>query len=189
MVLTTGSDIITLFVIAAVGGALGGLVSDLLLVRSQQSGTIEFPRHLRGAFYDLGTLGSLLIGAVAAMVAVYIFPPETVTTLAADGTSTSVTRYELFKLIPLALLIGSVGSAFLAAAQTRVLAAAKQQQLEDTKRVADQQLTALASEAGQLAGPGGGRDNIGVDPVAGAATRNFQERVEQARNVIRSVGE
>ena len=186
MDLVTTGDTITLFVIAAIAGAVGGVVADLLLVHNRQSGMIELP-HRTTNYVDLGTIASVLVGAVAAMIGIYIFPPATITTVT-NGVSSTVVHYDLYRLIPLSLLIGSAGSAFLAAAQSRVTAAAAQQQLQTTKSVANSQLAHLAEQAAGL----GKNTAAGTAKLADPATQDVGSlltSIDQARDAINMAGE
>lgn len=182
------SDYVTLITLAAVAGMIGGLVADLLLVREKRSGLIDLPQRVPGGMFDLGTIASLIIGAVAAVAAMYLFPPETVTVEAADGSSTTVMRYEIVKLLALSLIVGSAGSAFLAAAQARVLAAAKEQQVEDVKNVADAELEGLAAAVGGPTREPGAAvpDSVRERGLASTDATELRDRIEGARHAIRA---
>ena len=115
-------------VYAGVGGAVGGLVYDMLLQRHGDSGLLERwsvqrPDKAGGrTFFDVGFFASLLVGIVAAVAFLYFLPPETTTTTDADGVIQDITKeYDPFKLIPAALIVGSSGAAFITAMRERLL--------------------------------------------------------------------
>lgn len=184
MGIETSGDMAVLLGVAALFGAIGGIAADLLLVRNKESGMIELPRRVKG-FFDLGTLATMIIGAVAGMAAIYVFPPETVVTNSVDGTSTTVVKYELLKLVPLALIVGSAGGAFLSAVQARVIAAARQQQLEDTTKVADQLLASLAEAVSRL-DPNASASAV---PAKASPRADLLERIQQASQTIHAAAE
>lgn len=182
------SDYVTVIALAAIAGLVGGLVADLLLVRGKRSGVIEFPQRLPGGMFDLGTLATLIVGAVAAVAAMYLFPPQTVTVQAADGTSATVIRYDVVKLLALSLIIGSAGSAFLAAAQARVVAAAKEQQVEDVQNVAEAEFDGIAAIIRGLTpeGRGAERNVARGSGLAATDATALHDSIERARHAIRA---
>ncbi len=140
------SDYVYMFLITAGLGAIGGLGAELLLKRADNTGTIEIPRRLNASLIDLGFPASLILGAIAAVAATYFFPPV-VEQLAAGGNGGGVqtTReYNLLKLVPLALIVGSAGPAFLASAQARLMSALNAQKVEATAAAAKSQVKQLA---------------------------------------------
>jgi len=156
------ADYVRLLAVAAVFGAVGGLAFELLQHRvglavgasdssasksgsdpSSDSGEIALP-HMVGPYLSLGVIASLLIGAIAALGALYFFPPAiSITVQAADGTSRTGLSYELVKLVGLSLLIGSAGPSVLSTMQGRVLDAVKTQKLATKVNVATRQLDVL----------------------------------------------
>ncbi len=142
--LTDGGDYVVLFALAAAFGALGGLVFDLLQTRAGgNTGAIEMPTGLSKRYRDWGVFASIIVGAVAAMAAIWFFPPAETTTVS-NGVTETIKQYDYGELIPLALIIGSAGSSFLSAFQARALALVKQQEADQTRAVAEAQLDAVA---------------------------------------------
>jgi len=179
--LRTAADHIPLLLIALVAGAFGGLIADLMLVHDKESGRFELPQRA-GRFFDLGTVATILVGAAAAIVAIYIFPPETITREVGETTET-FTRYEIWKLVPISVLVGTAGGSFLAAAQSRAMAAAKEQQVRDLHSVAEQELTEIENALERVpADPIGG-----VAAAAGSPRDDLITRIEGSRRTIRAV--
>lgn len=136
-------DYLWLFLLAAGLGAIGGLAFELMQTRLGETGLLEFPSR-RGAFRDLGFWASVLIGAIAAVASLWVFPPEVHTTVTQGGRSTTTTtEYDLIKVVGLSLIVGSAGSSFLSALQARALAKVKAQEAEITRRVANEQISLL----------------------------------------------
>lgn len=135
-------DYLWLFLLAAGLGAIGGLAFELMQTRLGETGLLEIPSR-RGAFRDLGFWASVLIGAIAAVASLWVFPPEVHTTVAQGGKSTTTTEYDLIKVVGLSLIVGSAGSSFLSALQARALAKVKAQEAEITRRVANEQISLL----------------------------------------------
>lgn len=144
-------DYVFMILVAAGVGAIGGLASELLLERSENTGTIELPGRIAGTrILDLGFPASLLIGAIAAASILYFFPPttETVTPSATAGEpATTVVEFDLVKLVALSLIVGSAGPRFLSAAQTRVLAALNEQKAGTAVTAGTTQVSQLAASA------------------------------------------
>ena len=159
--LTETINYVVMILVAAGVGAIGGLASELLLVRREQTGTIELPGRIKGTrLFDIGFPAGILVGAIAAAAMLYFFPPttETVTPGTAGEAATTTVDYDLVKLVALSLIVGSAGPRFLAAAQARVLGALEAQKAE----------TAVATGGAQ------------VDHVADAAKAAVPAAVESA---------
>jgi hypothetical protein len=148
--LTQDIDYVYMFLIAAGMGAIGGLGAELLLKRAGNTGTIAMPHHVKGTnLVDLGFPASLVIGAIAAVAAIYFFPPivEKITVLT-NGTAPKTTaEYELVKLIPLSLIVGSAGPAFLSAAQSRLMSALNAQRVGTAVETGKNQVDQIAESA------------------------------------------
>src|SRR5215213_1367116 len=138
-------DYVWLFVVAGLLGATGGLAYELMQSRLGDTGMVERPTRKPG-YLDLGFWASLLIGAIAAVAALWVFPPEANTTVEQGGRTTTTTEYDLIKLVGLSLIIGSAGSSFLTALQARALARVKAQEAEITRRVANEQIAVLEEQ-------------------------------------------
>lgn len=121
-------------VIAAVGGAIGGLVYDLMLTRQGDAGLLELlskqtSRGKKRSYVDVGFLASMLVGAVAAVGFLYFMTPE-VNTVINKGKPVETREYDPFKLIAAALIVGSGGSAFITGMQQRLLKLVAQTNLD-----------------------------------------------------------
>jgi hypothetical protein len=139
-------DYTRLFTLAAILGAIGGLVFELLQAHRGQTGWVELPRSVQGRRYrDWGVFANMVIGAVAAVAALWIFPPEEKTVVDAMGKSITTTQYDVIKVVGLSLIIGSAGSSFLSAMQARALALVKDQQANQAVVVASKQLALVQS--------------------------------------------
>jgi hypothetical protein len=149
-------DYLRMFLWAAALGAVGGLAYELLQSRRRQTGMFERPRTVgKGraiSYWDFGGFASLLIGAVAAVAALWVFPPEVVVKVGADGASETTRQWDVVKLVGLSLVIGSAGATFLGSLQARALALVKTEEAAKTKAVADSQLSSIADAANAGAG-------------------------------------
>jgi len=85
----------------------------------------------------------VLIGAVAAVAAIWIFPPDVVSKTAANGITTTTKQWDIVQLVGLSLVIGSAGGSFLSAMQARALALVKTQEAATSQKVAKAQITAI----------------------------------------------
>jgi hypothetical protein len=164
--LVDGGDYIRLFVLTAVLGGVGGLAFDLLQVRGKDTGAIEKPTRLSVRYQDLGVFASIIIGAIAASAALWVFPP----TERILGTTT-VKEYGYDQLVPLALIVGSAGSSFLTAFQAKALARAKEQEAAETTRIANAALDEIAS----------------VEPGAPTTAGELSARVATAKRLLEAL--
>jgi hypothetical protein len=164
-------DYLGLFCLAGLLGAIGGLAYELMQARRGQAGWVELPRPVqRGRYRDWGVWANLTIGAIAALAALWVFPPEVKTTIDAAGKSTSTTEYDVIKVVGLSLIIGSAGSSFLAAMQARALALVKDQEAKQTRKVAEQQLDAVKTSV-----------------EAGAPKPEVAAQIESAKTAVQSL--
>jgi len=146
--LEDGADFALLFTLAAIFGAIGGFVYDLLQTRSGgDTGAIELPTALSSRYHDWGVFASVIVGAVAAVAAIWLFPPLERVTTSAEGITSTVKEYGYDRLIPLSLIIGSAGSSFLTAFQAKALALVKKAEADQTRAVAEAELNAVVEEA------------------------------------------
>jgi hypothetical protein len=146
-------DYVVLLILAAVFGALGGLAYELLLTRGQEAGGVEWPGRRTDVpnYLDLGFFGSMFLGAVAAVAVSYFFTPETQVKVTQGGTEVIKTQWQIVKVLPLSLIVGSAGGAFLTAMQARVLARLKEQEAEATKKTAQAVIGQVATGTKQVA--------------------------------------
>ncbi|MFB2556772.1 hypothetical protein [Herbiconiux liangxiaofengii] len=133
--------------LAAMFGAFGGLVYELLLTVNRRTGSIELPTALGKRHIDLGVFASVIVGAVAAVAALWVFPPDMKITVDAAGKSITSTTYDVIKLAGLSLIVGSAGGTFLAALQSRALLLVTTQKAKTTSAVASEGLQRVRSQA------------------------------------------
>lgn len=169
VVLDGWRDYAGLFGLAAILGAVGGLAFELIQARRRQTGMFERPRKVGGrdgqiGYWDFGGFASMLIGAVAAAAAVWIFPPE-ITTKTVEGITTTTRQWDIVKLVGLSLVIGSAGGSFLSALQARALALVKTQEAATTQKVARAHIDSMEAEVKK------GADTAAVAGLARAARR------------------
>lgn len=155
-------DYVWLFVVAGGFGAVGGLAYELLQVRAHETGTLELPGG-RGSqrFVDLGFFASIILGAIAAIAITYFFTPEVLVKTGPPGSEVITTKWQIVKVVPLSIIVGSAGGAFLTTMQTRALAqlnaqraetnAQKAQTTAAVSKTAVAQLAAAATAASQVA--------------------------------------
>lgn len=143
---------VQLYLLAFFFGAFGGLVGELL---KGNKGRFKTPRWTlskkkteevdetslsdrqkkkakkkaekrRRLFRDLGGWASVLVGAAAAMAVWWILPPKE-TLVPNQATAYS---YSAIAVVSLSIIVGSAGSAFLAAFQAKALAAVQVQEIK-----------------------------------------------------------
>jgi hypothetical protein len=182
--------------IAALAGAVGGLVYELLLERAGDSGTIEVPGRRGKRYQDLGFFASLIVGAVAAVAFLFFYDGREIVRVevpvaqdaqgktspqplpsAAGRATTSDREYEVVKLIAVSLIVGSAGGSFMSAMRNKVLAMVNGDRVKTLQGLTDQ----LAHDAGATlteGGPGAERllgrlqalrDTAGVMSAGGVA--------------------
>ena len=161
-------DYLALFALAAALGAIGGLAYELMQARRGQTGRVEAP-YKSGRYHDWGVFANMIVGAVAAVAALAIFPPD-VTTVVDAGKSVSTTEYDIISVAGLSLIIGSAGSSFLSAMQARTLALVKNQEAKQTQQVAEAQIDAVQSSV-----------------ASNAPKEQVAAQLESARSAVRSV--
>jgi hypothetical protein len=132
------TNVIALLV-AAIFGAIGGFVYELLQVRRENAGKVELPWKEKGRnYYDLGWIASIVVGAVAAMAVLYVLPPV------AAGDKNGLFGYDLIKLVGLSLISGSAGTSVLGALHSRALDAIREQDLQKQIVVAEKRMERIA---------------------------------------------
>lgn len=122
-----------MFLLAAGVGAIGGLGAELIQMRDRETGLLVPPAR-RPAGLQLGSVATVLIGALAAVTVLYFFPPEVIVRDSATGTETR--HYEIVKFVALALIAGLAGLSVLNSARASVVAQLKTQSAKTTKAVA-----------------------------------------------------
>lgn len=107
-------------------GALGGIVYELLILQgnievphkpTQEEAEEKFPYAIYNYMYDLGIFARMTIGALAAVVGLWIFNPSTT-----------------FSWLAIAVVSGSAGTSIFRSMQDRLLAAMAQKDVTDLKR-------------------------------------------------------
>jgi hypothetical protein len=167
-------DYVTLFALAALFGAIGGVAYELAQNRSGGTGSLALPTRTGNRILDLGFVSSMFLGAVAAVAVSYFFTPEVQVTKVVNGATKAVTEWQIVKVIPLSLIIGSGGGAFLDAMRSRILSEVNAQKVTATQAagkaaVAQVAQVAKAAAAGQAAGTAGKIVSGGLGEIAGAA--------------------
>jgi hypothetical protein len=201
------SDYVWMIAWAAVFGALGGMAAYIMTGRqaaaNKTAADAVSGQPIGRRALDLATrgLGSVFLGAVAAIISLYFLAPITTTvTEGAEGVR-SVDHYNVIQLVALALVVGAAGETVIAAAQARLIAAVQAEKTQLTVAVAQAQVEAVGQRAmatmERLAATGAGpageieRGGSGVAPNGAAATHAAQEdlrqHVEAAKSTIRSV--
>ena len=156
-----------LVAIVVLGGMLGGIAAELMKTRKiegiDEEGGWERPTKLSVRYADLGGWASVVLGAVAAGVAMGLFDqvqdvakavPGTGTgTAATPATTTTVEEYEVWRVVATTLIAGFSAPKFLALAQERLLALTTQKQLEGTLLTTSAVANAHAAQAADAASP------------------------------------
>jgi hypothetical protein len=139
----TMSDVVRMLVVAGILGAVGGLISQLMSTLQLS----PVPTTRAALFTPLiGWIANPLVGAAAAVIALYFLAPITTTvTKEANGTSVTTQEYDLIKLVALSLVVGTAGTAFITAAQARIIAAVNEQKVETMEAVATSQFEMIGS--------------------------------------------
>jgi hypothetical protein len=146
-------DYVYMLLVGAAVGAVGGLGAELLLKRAGNTGTMAMPHRLKGTnLVEIGFPASVIVGAIAAVAVLYFFPPviEKVASGVNGAAPTTTNEYDVAKLVPLSLIVGSAGPAFLATAQSRLMSALNAQKagtLVDTGKNQVDQIAASATAA------------------------------------------
>jgi hypothetical protein len=131
--LTSPHDYVVLFALAALFGAIGGIAYELTLTRRKKTGALQFPSLDRWHYLQLGFLSSMLLGAVAAVAISYFFTPEVEVKSVVGGAAVIQTKWQIVKVIPLSLIVGSSGGAFLEAMRGRLLGELNAQKVATTQ--------------------------------------------------------
>ena len=139
-------DYVHLFLYSASFGAVGGLAYALLQVSSADSGFLALPWIHRGRV-GLGFFASVIVGAIAAMAVSYFFTPEALVKATVNGKQVIQTKWQIVKVIPLSIIVGSAGGAFLDAMRGRVLAELNAQKVVATQAAGKTAVKQIAEAA------------------------------------------
>ncbi len=117
-------------------GGLGGLVYELMILQ----GNVEQPHKVKenAWVYDLGVWGRIIMGSLAAMIALLVISPE-----------------DAYKLVAISVVAGSSASAIFKSMQSRVEAMVAQQNLAQAQDTVAQ-ISDKAEQLGQALGVGEG---------------------------------
>ncbi len=142
--MTTG-DFRLVLILTLVFGGLGGLVYELMVLQ----GSVEQPHRVQegGWVYDLGVIGRVLMGAMAAVAALYVISPE-----------------DAYKLVAVSVVAGASASAIFKSLQARVEAMVAQQAVVQAQETTVQ----IASKAEQMA------DALGITETGLNGTRGIR---------------
>jgi hypothetical protein len=172
--LTTTKTKIVFWAIVALCGALGGLAAELVKARKigprSEEGAIELSKRLTPRLLDLGTPASLIVGAVAAAVAVWIFSMVDTVSRGTGASAQIVDQYNVVRLVGVALIAGFSGPKFLQTAAERTLALIDEQHMETALRST---LAASTAQRKAAAAPG-----AAGGAATGAAVEQHAEVVE-----------
>jgi hypothetical protein len=140
-----------MLVLAAFSGALGGVAYELLKThgKENQTGWFERPQPRNHGYYDVGSTAGVFVGAIAAVAAMYFFPPTE--SIPGSTTIPPAMQYNFIKVVALSLIVGSAGGSFLNAMQARVQATLQAQKTEATKNVGKQQIDNFAEQLANIA--------------------------------------
>jgi hypothetical protein len=147
VVLDDGWSYVLLFGTAAIMGGLGGLVYELLRPFRRRAGLLEVPSSFQRSHLNLGFWSGIVVGAVAAMAALWAMPPETVIVNVVGEESTSTSSYDIVRVVGLSLIVGSAGGTFITALQARALLLIKNEELAAEKQKSADVLTLLGEGA------------------------------------------
>lgn len=159
-------------VIAAICGAVGGLVYELVIERLGDSGMIELFKMPKGKpgtndqrrYLDLGFVASILVGVVAAVGFLFFMRPDTREVV---GSAPKTFReYDPFRLIAGCLIVGTSGVSFVKAMRDKLLNAINKSQLdvlrESAKAIADKGRADLGNASAEGAAVSGQLDALAV---------------------------
>jgi hypothetical protein len=138
-------DFRLVLILTLVFGALGGLVYELMVLQ----GSVEQPHRVKegGWVYDLGVIGRMLMGAMAAVAALFAISPE-----------------DAYKLVAVSVIAGASASAIFKSLQARVEAMVAQQAVT----LAQETTVQIASKAEQMA------DALGITETGLNSTRGIR---------------
>jgi hypothetical protein len=142
--MTTG-DFRLVLALTLIFGGLGGLVYELMVLQ----GSVEQPHRVKegGWVYDLGVIGRMLMGAMAAVAALFAISPE-----------------DAYKLVAVSVIAGASASAIFKSLQARVEAMVAQQAVVQ----AQETTTQIAEKAEQMA------DALGITETGLSSTRGIR---------------
>jgi hypothetical protein len=149
---STWNTVVMLLVAGGVG-LIGGIGAGLLEMRRDSASTSGTPgasgsqsRSKWGGFW-----ASIVLGGIAAIAILYFFPPAQEIVKTGPGEEqVTTTSYDLTKLVALALIVGSAGSAFLQVMQTRALALANAERAKATEETGIAALDGVGQHAAEL---------------------------------------
>jgi hypothetical protein len=122
----TDGDFWWVLLVTLIFGAVGGIVYELLILQgniekwhkyTKEESEEKFPYAIYKYMYDLGILARMIIGALAAVVGLWIIKPSTT-----------------FSWLAIAVVSGSAGTSVFRSMQDRLLAAIAQKDVTDLKR-------------------------------------------------------
>jgi hypothetical protein len=111
--LDTTTRWVVMLLVAGGVGLIGGIAAALL---EAKTGSEEEPPKKRNWYINTAT--SIFVGGVAAVAAIYFFVPVKEVITLEGGKPEAF--YELIKLVPLSLIVGSAGTYFLQSFQQRI---------------------------------------------------------------------
>jgi len=157
-------DFWLVLLVTLIVGAAGGIVYELLILQgniekwhkaTSEESEEKFPYAISKYMYDLGILARMIIGALAAVVGLWIFKPSTT-----------------FSWFAIAVVSGSAGTSIFRSMQDRLMAAMAQKDVTDLKR----SLQLQASKLNEL------KQNLEAQPNQPPTPRAF-EILSEAKGV------
>lgn len=150
--LNTTWNTVTMLLIAAGVGLLGGIAAGLLEMQRAKKAAAGATSAVAAPSLDRRTFwSSVFLGGVAAVAILYFFPPQETVSVTIENAVATKTQYDLTKLVALALIVGSAGSSFLLVLQTRALALTSAAGAEATKATANEAIGGFKDQAPALA--------------------------------------
>ena len=139
------SDFRLVLALTLIFGGLGGLVYELMVLQ----GSVEQPHRVKegGWVYDLGVIGRMLMGAMAAVAALFVISPA-----------------DAYKLVAVSVIAGASASAIFKSLQARVEAMVAQQAVVQAQETTAQ----IADKAEQMA------DALGITETGLNSTRGVR---------------
>lgn len=180
---STAHQTIVMIVAAAMLGAFGGVVGELLLTRgdARDEGAWERPRRLAPKYFDLGTFAGALVGMANGVLAVFLFSPV-------RETAQGVRQYAVERLVGIALVAGVAGPAFLRNAARRMNAELTEERMRTGLGIVKAVAEAEKAKAGATDAAAGRALKASREPAAAPNVDSVIAAVDAALSPRRSDG-
>jgi uncharacterized membrane protein YeaQ/YmgE (transglycosylase-associated protein family) len=132
--LTSDKTKLVLVVLVLVCGALGGLAAELMKTRRiagiDEEGGVERPAKLTPRYTDWGAWATIILGIVAALIAMWAF--DLIDQVPKGGTATgNKDQYDIWEVVGVTLVAGFSASKLLTLLQERMLALLTAEQMKE----------------------------------------------------------